>query len=479
MSVERQALSALKWSALAKLGGQVVTWLVTLVVLRLLSPDDYGLMAISSVIISILASVAELGVGASIVQTRAISRDDLARIAGALVVLNLGLGLVAALSAPLAAAVFNDSRLADVVRVSAIHFLLNAASTVPQSLATRDMKFKWLASIELGSNLVASASTLALAWVGAGVWALVLGSLAGGVLRTCFLVVQGESVRPSFALRGIGRHLSFGGALTSGRMLWQLGLQSDILIAGRFLTQEAVGVYSVSLHLATLPMQKTMGILNQVAFPTVARLQGELPRLRARLLDASRLLCFVAIPLLWGVSAVAPEFVSLVLGPKWSGAVFPLQVMTLVVPISMLANVFSTAISALGKAWVELRSMLVTCIVLPGGFLVGVQWGVDGLALSWLITVPLSYCLNFPRSERVLGIRLTEIARSIHASVLAGALMYGAVSGARLLFGWMPDFYRLPALIAVGAATYLGAVSLLDRSIWADVRRVVRALRGS
>ena len=479
MSIERQALSALKWSALAKLGGQVVTWLVTLVVLRLLSPGDYGLMAISSVIISILASVAELGLGASIVQTRAISRDDLTRIAGALLVLNLGLGLVVVLSAPLAAAVFNDSRLADVVRVSAIHFLLNAASTVPQSLATRDMKFKWLASIELASSLFASASTLALAWGGAGVWALVLGSLAGGVLRTCFLLVRGESVWPSLALRGIGQHLSFGGALTSGRLLWQVVIQSDILIGGRFLTQEAVGVYSVSLHLATLPMQKMMGIVNQVAFPTVARLQDEMPRLRARLLDASRLLFFVVIPLLWGVSAVAPELVGLVLGPKWSGAVFPLRVITLVVPISMLGNVFSTAISALGKAWVELRNTLVTAIVLPSGFLIGVQWGVDGLALSWMITVPLSYGFNFPRSRRVLGIRLMEIAGSIHASVLAGALMYGAVWGARFLLGWMPDLHRLPALIAVGAAAYLGAVSLLDRRIWADARRVVRALRDS
>ena len=477
MSIERQAISALKWSAISKVVGQSVAWVVTLLVIRLLSPDDYGLMAISAVIISIVSNIAELGLGASIVQSQAISKDELAKLAGALLVLNLGLGMLVGLGAPLTDMLFGDPRLTDIVRVSALHFLFNAVATVPQSLAYREMKFKWLAFIDLASNLLAGLSTLALAWWGAGVWALVFGNLFGAACRTTLLLSRGGAVRPSLGFQGIGHHLGYGGKMTVGRMVWQLVSQSDILIAGRFLTKEAVGIYSVSLHLATLPMQKAMSIVNQVAFPTVARMQDDLPRLRARLLDAIRLLSFMAVPVLWGISAVSQEVVTLALGERWLGAIFPLQVVTLVVPLRMLYGFFSASVAALGKVNVDLRNMLVCSVILPIAFLVGAQWGVDGLAFSWVVAVPIIFWVSFPSMSRVLGIKLREVGASIYGSVVAGIVMYGAVWGSRLALSSVPELYRLGALIALGAATYLAMAALLDRKIWVDVKRVTAALR--
>lgn len=477
MSIERQAVSALKLSAISRVASQLVAWTVTLLVIRLLSPADYGLMAISAVIISIIASIAELGLGASIVQSQVINKDELAKIAGASMVLNLGLGVLVGLGAPLAGVLFDDPRLIDVVRVSALHFLFNAVATVPQAVAYREMRFKGLAFIELTTSLLASLSTLALAWWGAGVWALVIGNLVGAACRTSLLLGHGGAVRPTLALRGIGHHLSFGGKITVARMAWQIVYQSDVLIAGRFLTKEAVGIYSVSLHLATLPMQKAMSILNQVAFPTVARMQDELPRLRARLLDATRLLSFAAVPALWGISAVAPELVALALGERWLGAIFPLQVVTLVVPLRILSTIFGTAVSALGRADVDLRNMAVASAVLPIAFLVGAQWGADGLALSWVVAVPILFCANFPRSSRVLGISLREFGLSIYGSIVAGIVMCGAVWGTRLALSSVPELHRLVALIAVGAATYIVTAALLDRQIWIDVKRMTAALK--
>ena len=478
MSIERQAVSALKWSTLSKVGSQLVAWVVTLLVMRLLSPEDYGLMAIGAVIISIVASIAELGLGASIVQSRFIRQDELAKLAGASLALNLGLGMLVALSAPLTEVLFADPRLIDVVRISALHFLLNAVATVPQSLAYREMRFKWLAFIELSTGLLASLSTLALAWWGAGVWALVFGNLAGAACRTTLLLSRGGAVRPTFALRGIGHHLRFGGKMTVTRMAWQLVYQSDVLIAGRLLSKEAVGIYSVSLHLATLPMQKAMSILNQVTFPTVARMQDELPRVRDRLLDATRLLSFMAVPVLWGVSAVTPEFVALALGEKWLGAIFPLQVVTLVIPLRMLSSVFGSSVSAVGRVDVDLRNMLVSAAVLPIAFLVGAQWGLEGLALSWVVAIPVIFWVNFPRTSRVLGIGPRDVAAAVYGSVVAGVVMYGAVWGARLALGSTPELHRFVALVAVGAATYVAVAALLDRQIWVDVKRASAALRG-
>jgi O-antigen/teichoic acid export membrane protein len=363
------------------------------------------------------------------------------------------------------------------VRVSALNFLFNAAAAVPQSMAYREMRFKWLAFVDLASGLMTSLITLTLAWQGEGVWSLVLGNLLGAACRTALLLARGGAVWPKFALQDIGHHLSFGGKMTVARMAWQIGYNADVLIAGRFLTKEAVGIYSVSLQLATLPMDKVIGILNQVAFPTVARMQDDLPRLRARLLDANRLLGFVAVPVLWGISAISPEFISLALGERWLGAIFPLQVIALVIPVRMLSVIFTTSVSALGRADIALRNMLVNCAWLPIAFLAGIHWGVVGLALTWVVAHPILFYENFRGMSRVLGITLREVGAAVYGPIAAGVTMCGAVWGGRLALGAVPELYRLVALIAVGAATYLSVAALLDRRIWVDVKRLAAALK--
>src|SRR5262245_39715303 len=283
--IERQAAAGLKWSSVAKLTGQAVSWAVTIVVFRLLTPEDYGLMALSMVLVSVVAGVAEFGLGSSLVQAPTLDKRELRQLAGALGALNIGCGLLILLGAPLFADLMGNDRLTNIIRVLAVQFLLNAIDGVPASVAYRQMRFKLLAGVELATVLLSSLATLALAWFDFSVWALVLGNLAGAVLRTLLYVVRVGFVRPTFDFHGIAKHLRFGGAVTASRLLWQVTYQTDTLIAGRTLSSEAIGLYSVSMHLATLPMMKAMSIVNQVAFPAVARLQDEPARLRQRLLD--------------------------------------------------------------------------------------------------------------------------------------------------------------------------------------------------
>lgn len=476
MSIERQAISGLKWTGATRLIGQALGWAVTLIVVRLLAPADYGIAAVSTVIISVFSTVAELGLGASLIQAPSLARETLARAAGLALVLNIGLGAVVVLSAPLAGAFFGDDVLRRVIQVSALHFGLAALSIVPEALAYRGMNFKWTAFIDLVSSLVASLATLLLALQGAGVWALVLGSLAGASVRSA-LFLRGHPVRPVFRFGGLRRHLAFGGALATGRLAWQVVNQSDVLTAGRFLTPNAVGLYSVSLHLATLPMQRIMGIVNQVVFPTVARLQEDRPRLRERLIFGLRLLGFVSVPVMWGIAAVAPDLVALVLGPRWHDAVYPLQVTSLLIPFKMASAVISTAIVGVGAATLDLRNTLVNIVVLPIAFLIGVQWGVDGLATAWALALVIVLALTVPRSCARLEIPPLDVARALRDPLLAGGVMYALVIAARAALAGVPGLYRLPALILVGGAVYLPLVSLLNRAIWTDLRRLLAASR--
>jgi len=476
VSIERQTASALKWTGLAKGVGQVVSWGVTLIVLRLLAPADYGLIAIVSVIIALLASVAELGLGASVIQSANLRPEELAAVSGLVVLCNIAIGVLLALCAPLFAWFYGEPRLTALIQVASLSFAFFALNTVPQALAYRDMNFKWLAMVELTGVLVSGVATLILALFGFGVWALLLGNQLQNLVRTALLLRQPQP-RPVFRLSGIRRYLAFGGATTFSRLVVQMAYQSDVMIAGRLLSQQALGLYSVSLHLATLPMQKIMSVINQVAFPAIARLQSDRQRLRIRMLEASRILTVVSIAALWGMASVAPEFVHIVMGPKWLAAVYALQTVCLVIPLRMLQIIFATAALGLGNIGANMRGMTATAIILPTAFFVGAHWGINGLASAWVVAIPLISCFALPRMIRSAGITASELFAFTRGPLVAGVAMYAGNFAVRELTQSLHDAARLALLVVVGGTIYLTTLRIADRQVIGELRRMFTALR--
>lgn len=477
MSIERQAIAGVKWTAASKLVVQVFAWAVTLLVMRLLVPADYGLMAMVAVVVTLASTVAELGLGASIVQARTLPPEDLAQVAGVVLFLNVSIGIALACSAPLVAWGFGEPRLTLLVLVMSLQFVFSALTSVPQALMSRGLMFKRAAWIELASGLTVSIATLALALTGSGVWSIVIGNLAGGAMRAALLAVFGTHVLPRFTLDGAREHLRYGGIMTVTRMTWDLILQADIMVASRFLSPAAIGSYSVGLHLATLPMQKIMTVINQVAFATVARLQEQPERLRDGLLKAFRLATLISVPLLWGLSCCAPEFIRVVLGPKWEDAILPVQVMSLVIPLRLVSGLMWTAVTAVGRVDTFLQLIVIAAVVFPTSFIVGAQWGLTGLALSWPIAWLLNFCIGFPRVVKPIGLTLPSMARAMATPLIAGIPMVAAITAVRMVTSAWSDSFRLPLLVVVGAGAYLAVVTLLDRSIWGEVRRMVAATR--
>lgn len=473
MSIERQAIAALKWTAGARLLGQLASWASTLLVLRLLAPEDYGLMAIVATLVGIVTAVAEFGLGAAMIQARELEREVFARLAGLVMLIHLGLMLLLMAAAPWLADWYQDERLRAMIQAAALQLLCSAMAAVPQAQAVRKMDFGWLARVELLTMVFGSLATLALAMHGAGAWALVGGMLATAAARTLLLVADGENLRPDFRLAGLGPHLGYSSRMATVQVLWSVVSQSDVIIGGRLLGRDALGLYSVALHLATLPMHKVMGVVNQVAFASVARLQDDGQRLARRIEQAVRLMAALAVGLMWGMAAVAPELVPVVIGPQWGAAVLILQLVSLVVPLRMLTMTLATAVGGVGAADVSLRNTLTAALVWPACFVVGAQWDALGLAVGWMVATPLTFALNARRIGRALGVSILRLLRLAGPPLVAGAAMLAAVAAARLgLEAHVGPGARLPLLIGVGALAYAATLLSIDRSLWADLRRI-------
>jgi O-antigen/teichoic acid export membrane protein len=478
MSTERQAISALKWATAAKIVVQIASWAGTLVVVRLLTPEDYGLMAKIAVVCAIAGAIAELGLEAAIVRSADLAREDLRKIYGVSLAFSAGMTAALVAAAPLIAYLFREPRLTWPIAAAVLQIAIAAVALVPSALWTRALSFRGLAKIEMVSGIANVAVTLLLAFLGAGVWALVLGTLFGSIVRSTGLLIFGERVWPLFSLRGIGEPLKFGLTLVGNRVSYFIVVQSDVLIGSAFLSTTEIGQYAVALQLATLPMTKVMGTINQITLPAVAQQQGNPARVRQVMLKAIGVLSLVAFPMLWGISAVAPEFVRFLFGPKWLEVVPALVILPLVVPIRMVCSVIFTTSLALGNRQLDLRNTILNFVLLPSGFFVGAHWGLMGLCSAWLVSVPLAYAFSVPPVLRVIGIRPLDLAAECGPPAAAAGVMYAAVLALRAVVEGQLPVTALFALSAAGAIVYFAVVGLISRRHLVNARSFARSLFG-
>ena len=479
MSLRSQALSGFRWTVSVRLLSQLVTWVITLAVIRLLAPADYGLLAMATVFVAFLTMFSELGLGAAIVQKAEVDEKLLKRAFGLILIVHFSLAALLALAAPLIAAFYTEPRVTPILRVLSLQFLLAAFAVIPDAQLQRRMEFRNRSILDFSGAVVASGTTLLMAMAGSGVWALVAGSLVSQAFKTVGINCLSPFLRwPDFSLQGMRSLLQFGGNFTAVQVFWMFLSQVDVLICAKWLGNEVLGFYSVAMQLASLPSQRMSGLVNQVAFPTFARMQSELHRVGESVLSGARMLSFFSFPVLWGMSSVAPEIVVVILGEKWALATVPLQVLTLIMPLRIVGNFVATAVQGIGRSDIVLRSVVWASFVTPILLIVGVNgWGLLGLSLAWLVASPFSFFQSMVRSLPVLGLGLKQLAGAMVPAACTGLFMYGAVALARhFLLTGQGDVVRLGVLIGVGALAY-GVVSLaINRKGVLEVLATVRSI---
>lgn len=476
MTIKQKISSGLKWSAFSKGVSQLVSWGVTIYVIRLLEPSDYGLMAMVSVVIAFLSTFNEFGLGTALVQSKELDDEGIGAVYGAMLLVGAALSALLALASPWIALFFNEPRLEILIAVAGIQFLMNAATIVPESMMRRNMTFKPLSIADIVGVISGSLTTLALALEGRGVWSLVIGNLTGAVIRGAILIaLNPRRVGPNFRLRGASTFLSFGGYITAARFVAYFMSQADILIGAKMLGKEALGLYTVSLQLASLPMDKTMSTVNQVAFSAISRMQDQKHEMQLGLTKALRWLAYLALPAIYGLASVAPEFIPLVLGANWAGAVLPLQLVALVIPVRMVSALLATANAGMGRADVGFRNALSGAIVLPVCFLMGVQWGEVGLAAAWSFGVPIVFLLNFKRTSQVLGLSARQLYNAISKPLFSAAAMVIALIFIRLTLPTaLHPWTTLIFLIFSGATIYIATAVVLDTQLREDIRTKIK-----
>jgi O-antigen/teichoic acid export membrane protein len=451
--------------AAGRIATQVLTWGITIVVMRLLVPGDYGIMAIAMFVGNFVGMISEVGLGQALIQAPKVDDNVLRRVFGSVLMFNSAAFGILLLAAFPIARFFEEPRLTAVLQFMAFEFLIWSFVIVPDALLQRAMQQKRRVVIDFTASILQSVITLILAYSGAGVWALAIGSVTLTAMRAVGLNIVSPFLRwPLFDVARERRLLKFGSNVMLSRLLWVFYSQADVLIAGKMLGKEALGFYSVGLHIASLPVQRLSSILNQVGFAAFSLTQHRPEKVKEYYLLSLRTVSMVAFPVLWGIACVAPELVRSLLGAKWDGAIFPLQVMAGLMPLRMIGTLTSPAVDGVGRAEVNVKNIGLACMVVPPALLLGSHWGITGLCIAWMLALPPIFLLNLSRSLSVLGLALSQALNAISRPALTAAGMWLVVEMVgRLLSAPADSVLRLAVLIAVGACTYALSAVVFNR----------------
>ena len=457
--------SALFWRSGSQIVAQMVSWASTLAVIRLLDPADYGLFAMTQVILNLMAFLNGYGLVSALVQSETLDSHKLRQAFGIMLLLNGALALIQLAIAPVAADYYDQPLIADLLRVQALIYLATPFISIPEAVMGRSLDFRRPAVVNLVASAAAAAMAIGGAMAGWGVWTLVYAPLTlfwvkgiGYSIATRFLPV------PSFDFRGTGAMVAFGASLLGSQLFWIVQSQADIFIAGRWLSPHQLGLYAEALFLTQIFVSKFIPPLNDVAFPAYARMQKDPARIAASFCKAVRLLLLVSCPIYFGMAVTAEPLVATLFGEKWLEMAPFVTVLALAMPFMTLQVMFAPVSNALGRPGITARVSMAGAVSMPVAFLVGIRFGAIGLAWAWLLAFPILTLVTVRLAGKPMGLKASDLAAASVPALLASAAMALIVAGVDRALPHLSPALRLVVLIGAGGASFAAILFLFARA---------------
>jgi lipopolysaccharide exporter len=460
--LSHQAGSAMMWKSLQMVGVKAIFLIRTLVLARLLLPEDFGLLAISLIAVDFLLSVTNLGLIPALVQRQEADERQYNT------AWTLGLGRawlisgVVFLAAPLIATLFAEPRATDLIRVVAIRPLLEAAVSIKVADLTRHLQFRRLAFIYLPEAVVNTAVSIILAPF-LGVWALIAGSLAGPMAQVAASYLLAPH-RPKLLLdlAAVRPLIQFGRWIFLTGLIAVCGSAALQVVISRNLGTAELGLYFLAAKLAFIPAEISSEVVGAVAFPLYARLQQDAARLAAAFRAILVGLTALLMPVSFLLIALTPSLVEFVLGPRWQGTGPLIRLLALVNVIGLFGDTVVPILQGLGRP-----SQLALVELVQSTLLLAFIWGlttwlgVSGAAVAWLLAVGSSQLLSLLFLRRLLPHPLRGLKRPL--TLILSISLIGAAAALSL-------DRALPGLIGLVASGILGA-GLIAALLWLSEQR--------
>jgi len=454
--------------------GRLLVLVATVVLARLLGPEEFGLVSLALVFVGVVEVMADFGVSQALIYHQNSRRAVDAALAFT-VVSGFLLGAATAVAAPYLAQALGDPAITDFLRVLALSFALSSFGIVPDVLLRRDLLFRRRTAVQLSSSVTRGAVAIVLALLGAGAWSLVYGQLAAVTVMSVVAWTR-VSYRPDlrwWRLRwtDVRPLLAFGAPTAANGVLSTIILNIDYVVVSRALGATALGFYLLAFRLPEMVIVSVFQVLSSVVFPVFRRARDDPPRLRRGYLRMFRLQTMYGVVLGCVLAAMAPYLVPVVFGPGWEPAVPALQALAIYAAFRSLGMGVVDVLKAMGRPGLALGLSVARFTVLVPALVLATAYGIEGVAVTQAVVAMLFALVMQVIAGRVLGIRPVQLLVACAPAVSGGV---AAAACAAVTAALVPgsDLVRLVAGLA--AAAVVAAVILLGLS--AQTRRDLRSV---
>jgi O-antigen/teichoic acid export membrane protein len=423
-------------------------------------------MAMANLLLLFVSNVRDLGTGSAIIQ-RATITD---RLLSSLFWVNFMMGLLLALlvtgGGPVMAAFFHTPILIPILAVLSSSFWLTSCGIVHSSLLSREMQYKKLAIVDLGSAFLSYLVALGFAYSGFGVWSLVFANVANALSATLlYWLFSGWRPRLLFDKGEVKTVLGFSLNLSGFILFNYFSRNADNIIVGRVRGQAELGDYQMAYNLMLTPLQNISAMISQVTFPAFSRIQDDNDRFRSAYVRQSMIVGLITFPMMAGMGVLADPLIRAVLGAKWTGAITIFEILAPVGLVQSVVTLTGQIYMAKARTDIMFRWGLATSAILVTAFLVGVRFGAAGVAAAYAITY-LGVILypTFYLPFRLINLKVRDFALALMPQLLITAVMCAACFlWLRLLdhAGLSNAWGRLASTSTLGAAVYVALMILL------------------
>lgn len=453
----------------------------TVVLARLLTPQDYGMIAMITAVTGFITLFKDLGLSMATVQKARITHEQVSMLFWINVALSaVVMGVVMAL-APVIAWFYGEPRLLPLTLVMALGFVFGGLCVQHSALLRREMRFGALALIDILRQVISVVAGIIAALAGAGVWSLVYMPLAGSLVNVVAVWIV-SPWRPSLPVKhaGVRGMLTFGANLTGFNTLNYLARNADNVIVGKFLGSVQLGLYSKAYGLLMLPLQQITWPVSAVAIPALSRLQNDPEQYRRYYYRAVSAIAFATMPLVALLAALSDEIIRVVLGEQWIGAAIIFKVLAFAAFFQGVVSTSGWMYVSLGQTGRMLKWGLISVPVTVLSFFIGIFWGALGVAISY--TICYTVILMVPSmffACRYSPISVAGFFNSIRRPAVMSLIMYASIE---LIQGCLGPHGSIRGLAySCLAALCVAALSVM---CWAKLReealnavRVLKAMR--
>lgn len=475
----RRVVASLRWNASGEMVAQSIRFTFGIVLARLLSPTEFGKMAMVTVVVQFVIANADLGFEEALIQRQEVDESHRSSVFWTLLLAAVLLMLVLIASAPWVARWYGVDQVAPIVIAAAPAPLLAVLGSIPRVVLSRRLDFRVIASRWCVAVALSGASAVTCAWLGFGVFSLVVGLLVSVGVESILLWIA-SGWRPSAQLRASALRELAGFSLyrPGARTLNYWAQRIDQLLVGKLLGSDALGLYARAFNVTRFPVMSVSRVIVDVMFPSLAIIQQDAERVRAVYLRTCGAVTLASVPMALGLFATAEPFVIGVLGAQWREAIPILRILSLLGLFQSLTNFATSVCLSQGRADLVFRLSIAQRLTTIVAVVLALRWGVLAVAAAQLLSTALNALPTLYFTGTLVNLGLRRVLAALAPIFLAGVVMAGAVLGAdHHLAGLLATPATLVLEIGIGILTYWATLLILRPAAYRDLLEFLRQPR--